>query len=116
MSIELKIKSKSLAAEARIIRQEEIKVRDEARNRALHQKPNSKLMRQRQSLYDHRIDVVRFEARATFLARAFLSGKPRSVVEANPATDARVRNRAMKIAKKYGEKVTEASLFEWLDQ
>ncbi|QGH74798.1 hypothetical protein MAL1_00030 [Bacteriophage DSS3_MAL1] len=114
MSIELKIKSKSLAAEARIIRAEEIKLRDTARNRAALQKPVSKLVSSRNSLYRHRIDVVRLEARATFLARAFLAGKPRAVVEANPVSDEAVRKRATKIARKYG-KGTEEEFLNWLD-
>ena len=115
MCTELKIKSKSLAAEARMIRAEEIKVRDHARKRASLQKPTGKLNALRQRLYDHRIDVVRFEARATFLARSYISGKTRSVVEANKVTDARVRRRAMKIAAKYGPNYNEGEFLRWLD-
>ena len=83
MSIQLKIKSKHLSEEAKIIRFEE-----------------RKLLKQLNWLYDHnmtdeankikfllhdikshrRIDV-RSENRATFLARAFIKGTPYSVVE-----------------------------------
>lgn len=112
MSVELKIKSKSLAAESRIIRDEEIKLRNATRKRASLQKPVSTLNHQRKSLYEHRIDVVRTEARATFLARAYLSGKPRSAVEAKPVHAAR---RAENIARKYSSTPFDVDKFRaWL--
>lgn len=85
MSIELKIKAKTLAAEARIIRREEIK-----RKRAYHrgvaagyeeeaQRELSKL----ELIHDHRVRDVREEARQTHLARAFLKGTPYQKLEAN---------------------------------
>lgn len=82
MSIELKIKSKHLAQEARIIRFEEKKLKATARWSRLRQnieapKATSKLA----SLHLHRTRNVRFENRATFLARAYIEGKPYSSIE-----------------------------------
>lgn len=95
MSIELKIKSKSLAAEARIIRGEEAKLlrrldglgapsdegsaQDEgacarrlARLRFLHAYS---------AVRSHRCGLVRAEARRTLLARGFLRGRPYRRIE-----------------------------------
>lgn len=62
----LKVKIKSLAAEARIIRHEERKYRG----------------LERRALQDHRRGVVRYEARHSQLAYAFIRGRPYSAVEA----------------------------------
>jgi hypothetical protein len=56
----LKVKLKSLAAEAKIIRKEE---------------KRAKVNSLREKLYRHRIDVVRHEARHTYLAYGFLRGR-----------------------------------------
>lgn len=64
----LKVKIKSLAAEARIIRKEELNKR------------NSHV---REHLYLHRIHEVRDEARAAQIAYAFIRGKSYSAVEGN---------------------------------
>ena len=79
MSIELKIKSKHLATEPAIIRHEERKLLRMARRREYND-TESILMKYR-SLSEHRKWVVRNESRATYLARAFLSGKPYYSVE-----------------------------------
>ena len=100
MSYELKIKSKSLAAEARIIKALEERTKRLIKKRAAKQKPTGRLTAMRESLYHHRIDTVRTEARATFLARAYLKGMPRSAVEANQSPDY-ITSRSFKIAKKY---------------
>ena len=55
----LKVKLKALAAEARIIREEETKTRGQLRN----------------DLHAHRVVVVRGECRATHLAYGFLRGR-----------------------------------------
>lgn len=91
MSIELKIKSKHLSAEARIIRFEEYKLKNKfKRNISKHKatcnnKPydlaKDSAFVSYCSIYNHRIKVVRDENRATFLARAFIAGKPYSSVE-----------------------------------
>lgn len=73
-----RVKIRSLADEARIIRHEERKasklrsdVRDITRN----------------SLHSHRVTVVRDEARATLLAYALLRGVPYKVVEPKTAKE-----------------------------
>lgn len=84
MSIELKVKAKVLAEEARIIRKEERKAKAKASWEKLKQN-----FRQARVEYDtleslncHRKFVVRPEARATHLARAYISGKTYEEVEA----------------------------------
>ncbi len=62
----LKVKIKSLAVEAQIIRREERKARD-------HQT--------REELHSHRVNDVRHEARCSLLAYAFLRGKSKVSVE-----------------------------------
>jgi hypothetical protein len=85
----LKVKVKSLAAEAKIIRKEEKRCK------------NSSL---RNGLYRHRIDVVRYEARHTNLAYGFLRGRTYSQIESGakkPPDWAKVR----KMVEKYGAPV-----------
>lgn len=114
MSIELKIKSKSLAVEARIIREEELKLRSTSRARGRKQLATDRLDRARESLYNHRTYVVRDEARATFLARAYLKQKPRSAVEATP-TPHYIANRALSIAHRYSKGGFDADAFRaWI--
>jgi len=79
MSIELKIKSKHLATEPAIIRHEERKLLRMARRREYND--TESLLYKYRSLSEHRKWVVRNESRATYLARAFLSGKSYSSVE-----------------------------------
>ncbi len=67
----LKIKLKSLAAEAKIIRKEEKRAKSQSI---------------RESLYRHRIDVVRYEARHTNIAYGFLRGRTYAQIETNPKT------------------------------
>lgn len=114
MSIELKIKYKTLAAESRIIKNEEQRVRRQARRLTGSKKgvsgtddekhltkrlikakfaaltPDQLAARQAKAacfmdefskIRLHRMFTVRVEARKTHLARAFLKGVPRSVVE-----------------------------------
>ena len=93
MSVELKIKSKHLSYEPKIIRKEEYKLLEQIKwLREKHQiSPNTpgykldesiyKFYRKWYSLYLHRIFDVRNESRATFLARAYISGKPYEAVE-----------------------------------
>ena len=91
MSIELKIKSKSLAAEAKIIRFEERKELNKsryalriARESGVNGDLNSeayKLQNEYRSLNHHRRWDVRNESRATQLARAYLEEKPYKFVE-----------------------------------
>lgn len=73
----LKIKIKSLAAEASIIRKSEIKHRDAIRNATSRQVPYSRVVKHdtiRESLYLHRTKDVRSEARSAQLAYGLLRG------------------------------------------
>lgn len=83
MSVELKIKSKHLSEEARIIRFEERKYRKQIDWLKEHQQPNESLQYTWFSLNSHRRWDVRNENRATFLARAYLAGKSHAELEAN---------------------------------
>lgn len=82
----LKIKIKSLAAEAKIIRKEEKRAKSQSI---------------RESLYRHRIDVVRYEARHTNIAYGFLRGRTYAQIEANPKTPPNW-DKVRKMVEKYG--------------
>lgn len=81
MSVELKVKSKHLSEEARIIRFEEHKFRKQVDWLKGHQQPYEKEHATMMSLKQHRRWDVRNENRATFLARAYLAGKDYKTVE-----------------------------------
>jgi hypothetical protein len=83
MTIELKIKSKHLALEPAIIRNEEKKIEEQiqylkgkASSRPDADEKMNSLRWKLRSLNLHRRNNVRNEARATLLARTFLAGKP----------------------------------------
>lgn len=96
MSIELKIKSKHLALEPAIIRKEENKLKKRIEHYKMYHQISCdgtfayykehpdlyQLWSKRGSLISHRTREVRNEARATYLARAFIKGIPYKVVEA----------------------------------
>jgi hypothetical protein len=91
MSIELKVKSKHLSEEARIIRFEEKKLLKqyqwslnmyrEAGHNDMYPRWDDKAFMSYCSLNSHRRWNVRNENRATFLARAYIAGVPYSKVE-----------------------------------
>lgn len=91
MSVELKVKSKHLSEEARIIRFEERKVFKQyewAKRKHYETGSNDEYRywdddawRTWHSLNQHRRLDVRNENRATFLARAYIAGKPYNTVE-----------------------------------
>jgi len=91
MSIELKIKSKHLSEEAKIIRHEEHKLKKQVRyNVKKHHESGANgdyeywkdpKHQKRSSLTNHRRWDVRNEARATYLARAYIAGKSYKSVE-----------------------------------
>tara|TARA_B110000977_G_C10963533_1_gene449498 strand:- start:406 stop:861 length:456 start_codon:yes stop_codon:yes gene_type:complete len=93
MSIELKIKSKHLGQEARIIRFEERKLLKNLRSNIDWHKANGsndeyavwqdKHFNSYSSLHSHRTINVRNENRATFLARAYIEGTPYLEAENN---------------------------------
>jgi hypothetical protein len=79
----LGVKAQNLADEARDIRRRELKWARKARMAALKQKSEAAgvLSERRLGLYNHRIRIVRPEARATHLARAFMRNLPYEAVE-----------------------------------
>ena len=91
MSIELKIKSKHLSEEAKIIRFEERKLLKQyqwsldeyhkAGHNDMYPRWNDKAFMSFCSLYVHRKWDVRNENRATYLARAYIAGIPYKSVE-----------------------------------
>lgn len=118
MSVELKIKSKHLSEEARIIRVEEIKWKRQAKWLRDHGKDDSKVHSTFMSLKDHRKNDVRDENRATFLARAFIAGKAYKVVEQKCHNvwlrDYYIAKRVTKMVNKYHDKnVSEDAIREW---
>lgn len=78
MSIELKIKAKHLALEPNIIRCEERKLKGQIK---YTNGTDQSLIWKLNSLQNHRVCIVRNEARATHLARTFIEGKPYSYAE-----------------------------------
>jgi hypothetical protein len=78
--VELKVKSKALEAEAKIIRTEENRVKAQFRyNRYKQEQRKADAASFRlKSLQDHRRGIVRQVAHDTFIARAFLGGRPYS--------------------------------------
>lgn len=81
MSIELKVKFKTLSEESRIIKKEENKQKKIFRKIGLGYDHYNDHFNEFENLYSHRISVVRKEARATHLARAYLKGLPYNKVE-----------------------------------
>ena len=80
MRVELKIKEKHLASEAKIIRFEEQKYINRFR-KSTKDDQKQKLIDTYFSLKQHRQFNVKNEARATHLARAYISGKTYNSVE-----------------------------------
>lgn len=114
MSVELKIKSKHLSEEARIIRFEERKLARQVQydkkqhysagsNDPFITSPAHSTML---NIKQHRRWDVRNENRATFLARAFLSGKTYASIEAKRNNDytfwAFIVPRVLEMVNKYG--------------
>ena len=91
MSVELKVKSKHLSEEAKIIRFEEHKLFKQyqwslnnyrtAGNNDMYPRWDDKAFMSYASLNRHRKWDVRNENRATFLARAYIAGVPYTTVE-----------------------------------
>ena len=82
MSIELKVKSKHLSVEAKIIRHEEHKLKRQIEWAKENSQDWAAKADQWFSLNEHRRWDVRNENRSTFLARAYIAGKPYKSVEA----------------------------------
>ena len=117
MSIELKIKSKHLGIESKIIRHEELKIKKQIRWHRDRQMNTDKLHAQLFSLSQHRKIDVRNENRATFLARAFIEGRAYKTIENKRMDDANFRNilaRTLSMIIKYGTPgITLQQLADW---
>jgi len=100
MSVFLKIKLKSLAAEARIIRAQE-------------RKTKGKWNGTREALYLHRVKDVRSEARSTHLAYGYLRGRTRCQIE-NKCVVEPDWKRVEAMVKKYG--ALDAKFAAWKEQ
>lgn len=94
----LKVKIKSLAEEARIIRREEKKSANTLRNR----------------LHEHRTYDVRRESRASFIAYGYLGGKSLFVVEQKGKRCPAIDRRAYSIVKKFGTADASKTFETWL--
>lgn len=131
MSIELKIKSKHLALEPAIIRHEEHKLKKRIDwYKMKHQLTGdvswfglyqnhpdlANLCSKRSSLQSHRRVQVREEARATYLARAYIKGIPYKVVEAKTvekpphAVMQSLIRMVMKYGKRYNNEVDKSAV------
>lgn len=118
MSIKLKIKSKSLTEESHIIRHEEKKLLKQFKFNANTFKTTGHLANynywddknydEYRSIFFHRTYGIRNEARATFLARAFISGKSYESIESKINDRRRfeviIFPRICKLVAKYGVK------------
>lgn len=132
MSIELKIKSKHLGLEAKVIKFEEQKLKRQIRWQSTNGSIDSKTENLYYSVHNHRVWDVRNENRATFLARALIAGKKYSDVEKKCIDKTklivyikprivsmilRYRDNASKFNSSYTEatKKVEAEVTNWLD-
>jgi hypothetical protein len=127
MSVELKIKSKHLSEEARIIRFEERKLFKQyqwalnnyraAGNNDMYPRWDDKAFMSYCSLNTHRKWDVRNENRATYLARAYIAGVPYNTIEQkrNPENENVFQNnilpRVFAMVVKYGPR--ETGDWEW---
>ena len=106
MSIELKIKSKHLSLEAKVIRFEEHKLKKQIRWMTSRQSLPPNFKHKYFSIHNHRVWDVRNENRATFLARAYLAGVPYRVVEHKRKDDSvfncYILPRVFEMVNKYG--------------
>ena len=105
MPTELKVKAKTLAYEATAIRKEERKFLGMSRwDRNNNKLPDDNVYRF-DKLRVHRTRIVRPEACATHLARAYLSGVPYRVVEASTREPMSrdIRERILRMANTYGD-------------
>lgn len=118
MCIELKIKSKHLALEPRVIRHEERKLKGQIK---YTKGTDANLIYKLDSLVVHRRWNVRNESRATELARAYLAGKSYASVEKKRKNDAMFQlyivPRIVAMVTKYGKgdqrKIDRKVIQEW---
>lgn len=129
MSIELKIKSKHLSEEAKIIRFEERKLLKQYQwslneyhktgNNDMYPRWNDKAFLSFCSLHNHRKWDVRNENRATYLARAYIAGIPYKTVEQkrNPDNEHTFKTfvlpRVFAMVVKYNLRILDRTDWEW---
>lgn len=117
---QLKVKIKSLAAEAAIIRKEENKLKRSFKWGQAHQKPSSELstiQHLRQDLHVHRTIDVRIESRSALLAYAYLRNKTYLATEASKYIPDSVVLRVSQIVRKFGtDEVTPTTIRAWIDR
>lgn len=112
MNVYLKVKIKSLAAEAKIIRAEERKSSkslDHAKTPEARDKANARYC----GLRGHRTGIVREEARYSLIAYGYLRSVPYAAIETTERTPD--WERVMKIAQRFGapRNLTPTALEEW---
>ena len=132
MSVELKIKSKHLAEESRIIRKEETRIKkvrsvlkEKIANTTCSERQSNlsrthfKLGRTLDSICEHRRWDVRNENRATFLARAYIQGRKYSEVESPNSNKGRLSHvvpRVKSMVNKYGNRDVKISdIYDWIN-
>lgn len=122
MSIELKIKSKHLGLEAKVIKFEEEKLKRQIRWMRKRQEAVQKLEWKLNSIVHHRKFDVRNENRATFLARAYIAGVPYKNVEhkRKPENEYKfqiyVLPRVLAMVNRYHNRnVTKEAIDEWVN-
>lgn len=120
MSIELKIKSKHLGLEAKVIKFEEEKLKRQIRWMRKRQEAVQKLEWKLNSIVHHRKFDVRNENRAAFLARAYIAGIPYKNVEHKIIDRGRllcyIVPRIVSMVKKYHKYTIEnADILAWID-
>jgi len=121
--IKLKIKAKSLAEEARIIRKEEKKLKEipfHKRSKVIKYNWGHYTVCHLSTIQWHRRWDVRNEARATQLAIAYIKGKNYLQVEKNTKSPDLLRYhivpRILAMVKKYGEKeTTREDILKWIE-
>lgn len=114
MCIELKIKLLHLAAETRIIKNEEQRLK----RKAVTGSKYAPAMRQTlNKICHHRKLVVRPHARSTNLAYGYLRGRTRSQIE-NPTTLRRHPNKGevQRMVERYGTKEQRTGFNKWWDE
>jgi len=115
----IRVKLKSLACEAKIIRKDEIKAKRIAQKLAKKRGMSVEDSIVRQSLYLHRIHVLRPEARAAHLAYAFMRNKSYASTEIprdEHSLTFAVKTRVQAILKKYHSyDITMEDVQEWID-
>jgi len=112
----LEVKLATLAAEARIIKRKELKAKKWKR-RAQDEARKERAANAFWSLRNHRLDVVRPEARAAHLALAFIRGVPYRNVEAfayDPPNFKKIWHNVVKFAPE--NKIKLDDFYAWLDE